>query len=196
MRSVHRACGALPLPSCYAGQEPRSFAPFLTSSSGDKLFDVSFLFRPGLSGLEESNPNMIAGALAALLPLSLALILGEAKRLRIVGAVALAPMLIMLLLLQARGAWFAAFAGVLLYFSLYRRYSCSRCCRLRFCCSCSSTAILSRFAPHCPSRSTTCSLRLHWRGGRGLEFRRRANRTRSGRTRTGTRSSCIQRACE
>jgi O-antigen ligase len=44
-----------------------------------------------------------------------------APLLRLVGAVALAPMLVMLALLQARGAWFAAAGGVFLYLCLYRR---------------------------------------------------------------------------
>lgn len=111
-------------------------APFLTQTSPDKLVDASAFFRPGLANLPQSNPNMIAGALAALVPLALALVFGQSEdrpeedmpptdsatqTRRLVGAVALLPILIMLFLLQARGAWIAALAGVLLYFGMYRR---------------------------------------------------------------------------
>lgn len=96
-------------------------APFLTTPSPDKLVDVSALFHPRLFGLQISNPNMIGGALAAILPLALALIFNSDKRLRWIGSVSLAPMVVMLWLLQSRGAWLGAFFGVLLFFSLYRR---------------------------------------------------------------------------
>ena len=96
-------------------------APFVTEPSPDKMFNFTFLFQPERFPFEESNPNMVAGTLAALLPLATALVLGEEKRLRVFGAVAVAPMLLMLFLLQARGAWFAALGGILLFLSLYKR---------------------------------------------------------------------------
>ncbi len=96
-------------------------APFITEPSADKLFNFTFLFQPERFSFEESNPNMVAGTLAGLLPLAMALVLGEEKRLRAFGAVALAPLLLMLFLLQARGAWLAALGGMLLFLSLYKR---------------------------------------------------------------------------
>jgi hypothetical protein len=60
-----------------AGAVIAVFAPFVAATSADKLVDLSFLFRPVAVGLEPSNPNMIAGALAAVLPLALALLLGK-----------------------------------------------------------------------------------------------------------------------
>lgn len=96
-------------------------APFITEPSADKLFNFTFLFQPERFSFEESNPNTVAGTLAALLPLAMALVLGAEKRLRVFGAVALAPLLLMLFLLQARGAWLAALGGMLLFLSLYKR---------------------------------------------------------------------------
>lgn len=117
-------------------------APFITEPSPDKLVNVTFLFEMSRFYFDWSNPNMVAGVLAALLPLALALLLNGAKgqgesdgqvgstantpktvaALRKVGALALAPMVVMLLLLQARSAWFAAVSGVLIYLGLFRRW--------------------------------------------------------------------------
>ena len=99
------------------------FAPFVTTSSTEKLFDVSFLLNERIPHLwDVSNPNMVGGTLAALIPLALALAFGEVRALRPLGIFALVPSLGMLLLLQARGAILAAVGGMTLFAVLMNRW--------------------------------------------------------------------------
>lgn len=69
-----------------------------------------------------SNVNNVAGALEAAVPLALALIAANQKPWRMVGTLALAPLMVMLLLLQSRGAWLAVLLGLAVYATLYRRW--------------------------------------------------------------------------
>ncbi len=98
-------------------------APFVTEAATEKFFNVSFLFNARVPRLwDTSNPNMVAGALAALLPLALALLFSEARALRALGVFALVPLIGMLLLLQSRGAVLAALVGIVVFATLYRRW--------------------------------------------------------------------------
>lgn len=98
-------------------------APFGAKWSGAEGFDlreltaryVSLLARP-------SNVNNVAGTLEAAVPLALALIAANQKPWRLVGTLALAPLLVMLLLLQSRGAWLGVLMGLVVYVTLYRRW--------------------------------------------------------------------------
>lgn len=69
-----------------------------------------------------TNANILAGALAAVVPFALALSVGRAAPWRVLGAVALAPMAIILILLQSRGALFALGVGLAAWATLYRRW--------------------------------------------------------------------------
>jgi O-antigen ligase len=96
--------------------------PFITQPAQEKLFDASFWFNENLPHWYDlSNPNMVAGTLAVLVPLALALALGDARGLRFIGSIALLPMLIMLVLLQGRGGIAALLAGITVFAVLYRR---------------------------------------------------------------------------
>lgn len=98
-------------------------APAVTEPSTEKLLDVSFLFDSRLPHLwDVSNPNAVAGTLAALTPLALALLLSEVRVLRALGGFALLPLLGMMVLLQARGALLAVLAGIVLFATLYKRW--------------------------------------------------------------------------
>lgn len=96
-------------------------SPFISQLPNSKLFVTSFLFHPLPPSLFAlSNPNYLAGALAVVVPLALALILQDQRGLRWFGAVALAPILVMLLLLQSRAALIAETIGLVLFAALYR----------------------------------------------------------------------------
>ncbi|HZQ05101.1 MAG TPA: O-antigen ligase family protein [Anaerolineae bacterium] len=98
-------------------------APFAAAWSEAQNFNISQLtsrFVPLLA--RPSNVNNIAGALEASIPLALALIAARVRPWRIVGAFALAPVTIMLLLLQSRGAWLAVLMAIVVYVTLYRRW--------------------------------------------------------------------------
>lgn len=96
-------------------------APFISQVPNPKLFVASFLFHPlNSSTFTLSNPNYVAGGLAVIVPLALALILQEQRILRRVGAVGIAPIVVMLVLLQARAALIAEGLGIVLFAALYR----------------------------------------------------------------------------
>lgn len=97
-------------------------APFVTEPAPDKLFDAGALFHPAGILNKVSNPNVVAAALAVVVPLSLALLTDPEKRFRFLGAVSLPPLLIMLTLLQARSMWAATMLGVVLFGALFRRW--------------------------------------------------------------------------
>ncbi len=99
-------------------------APFTVRWTPDKVFDLKFLYSPSWPRLgKETNPNILAGALAIISPISLAL-LGHAKRgWRILGALSIAPMLCMLALLQSRGAIFGLAVGLAVWLTLHRPWS-------------------------------------------------------------------------
>lgn len=98
-------------------------APFLVQMS-DKVLDLSTLythFAPVLP--KPSNANSVSGAFEAALPLALALIASRQAHWRALGAFAVAPLLLMLLLLQSRGALIAAAVGTAVYLALHRRWT-------------------------------------------------------------------------
>lgn len=98
-------------------------APVTTDWAGDKLFQWSGFYEgnwPRLSKL--SNSNNVAGGLEVAVPLALALIASGKRGLRIWGALALPPLLVMLILLQSRGALFAVALGLSVYATLHRRW--------------------------------------------------------------------------
>lgn len=98
-------------------------APFAADWAGSTGFNFGALtthYFPQLA--RASNVNNVAGALEVAVPFALGLIAVNQKPWRIIGALALAPLLIMLLLLQSRGAWLAVAMGVVVYATLYRRW--------------------------------------------------------------------------
>lgn len=97
--------------------------PFAVSWSVDKVYTLpAFLdwtLRPPGQG---ANANIVGGMLVTILPLALALLFSHRRREQILGAVALGPILIGLLVLQARGAWFALLGSMAIGAALWRRW--------------------------------------------------------------------------
>lgn len=97
--------------------------PFRVSWSADKVFALpsvlEWTLRPPGQG---TNPNSIAGMLAMILPLTLALLAAPEKWVRRIGIVSAGPILTGLALLQSRGAWFAVLGGLAIGAALYRRW--------------------------------------------------------------------------
>ena len=97
--------------------------PFGVSWSADKVYALpAFLdwtLRPPGQG---TNPNIVGGMLATIFPLALALLFSPRRREQILGAVALGPFLIALVILQARGAWFALIGGLAVGAAFFRRW--------------------------------------------------------------------------
>lgn len=97
-------------------------SPFLAQPPGDKFFDVVFLFHPDrVPLLHQTNPNILAGLFAMLIPLALSLLFSADALYRRIGSLTIGPIVVMLLLLQARGAWIAALVGLTVWGSLYKR---------------------------------------------------------------------------
>lgn len=71
---------------------------------------------------ETANVNVMAGALAPMVPLALALLRAPNTRERVIGAVALVPIGTILFLLQSRGAWLGVAVGLVIWASLYNRW--------------------------------------------------------------------------
>jgi len=98
-------------------------APFTVSWSANKLFGLPAFYEAWWPHLaEETNPNILAGALAPIVPIALALIAQGERRQRMLGAIALAPILLILLLLQSRGAVFGLAMGLIVWLALYNRW--------------------------------------------------------------------------
>ena len=96
--------------------------PYFTQPPGNKFFDAAFLFHSRrLAWLGQVNPNIAAGLFATLVPLALSSIFSGQARYRRIASIALGPIVVMLLLLQARGAWIAALIGVAVWIGLYKR---------------------------------------------------------------------------
>ncbi len=97
--------------------------PFGVTWSEGKVFDIVAFYSHYAPLLPNpSNPNNAAGALTPAIPLALALIASGKRWARILGAVALAPLLLLIALLQSRGAGFALALGLAVYVTLYRRW--------------------------------------------------------------------------
>lgn len=98
-------------------------APFTVSWSANKLFGLPAFYEAWWPHLaEETNPNILAGALAPIVPIALALVVQGERRRQILGAVALAPILLILILLQSRGAIFGLAIGLVVWLALYNRW--------------------------------------------------------------------------
>lgn len=98
-------------------------APFTVSWSANKLFGLPAFYEAWWPHLrEETNPNILAGALAPIVPLALALVVQGERRRQILGAIALAPILLILILLQSRGAVFGLAMGLVVWLALYNRW--------------------------------------------------------------------------
>lgn len=98
-------------------------APFGAEWSGAQGFNFGELttrYFPLLA--RPSNVNNVAGALEVAVPFALALMATHVRPWRLIGTFALAPLLVMLLLLQSRGAWLAVLMGLVVYLTLYRRW--------------------------------------------------------------------------
>ncbi len=97
--------------------------PFTVAWSPNKLFGLSEFYNRVWPRLPKTtNPNILAGALAPIVPIALALIVSGERRWRMLGATALAPLIITLVLLQSRGALFALAIGLGIWVALYRRW--------------------------------------------------------------------------
>ena len=98
-------------------------APFTANWSPNKVFGVPAFYDtlwPRLPKL--TNSNILAGALAPIVPMSLALVLQQDRRWRALGALSLAPLIIILVLLQSRGALFGLALGLAIWITLYWRW--------------------------------------------------------------------------
>lgn len=98
-------------------------APFTVDWAPNKLFGLSeFYVRLWPRLPKETNSNILAGALAPIVPVSLALVAQGEHRIRILGAISLAPLLVISALLQSRGALFGLAIGLAVWATLYRRW--------------------------------------------------------------------------
>ncbi len=98
-------------------------APFTTAWAQDKLFQFPLFYDlPFPRFGQSSNANNVAGALEVAVPFAVALLGSSKVRLRLLGAFGLLPPLVMLLLLQSRGALLAVAVGSVMYAELYRRW--------------------------------------------------------------------------
>lgn len=98
-------------------------APFTVNWSANKLFGLPAFYEAWWPHLaEETNPNILAGALAPIVPIALALVVQGERRRQILGSIALAPILLILILLQSRGAIFGLAMGLVVWLALYNRW--------------------------------------------------------------------------
>lgn len=97
--------------------------PFTVPWRGAPMFPLPFVYEQNWPLLfETANVNVMAGALAPILVLALTLLNAPNPRVRLIGALALAPLAIILFLLQSRGAWLGVAVGVLIWAALYNRW--------------------------------------------------------------------------
>lgn len=98
-------------------------APFTTLWTQSKLFQWDAFYERGwLRFAETSNANSVAGGLEAAVPLALALIASGKRGGKLLGAIALPPLIVMLILIQSRGALLAVALGLAVYVTLYKRW--------------------------------------------------------------------------
>lgn len=99
-------------------------APLTVKWDPGKVFRLEGFYNqvwPRLSKV--TNPNILAGGIAPIVPLALALVFQTTRRWRVIGALALAPMIGILILLQSRGALFALAAGLGVWLVLQQRWA-------------------------------------------------------------------------
>lgn len=99
-------------------------APLTVSFPSFKVFELPAQYAhlwPKISKV--TNPNVLAGGLAPIVPFAIALAMSNWRGLRILGALGLSALVLMLLQLQSRGALVALSAGLALYLTLHRRWA-------------------------------------------------------------------------
>ena len=99
-------------------------APFTVQWTINKLFGLPAFYDeiwPRLG--KESNPNIVAGAIVPMIPLCLVLIEKGTRFWRGLGAFSLAPLLIVSILLQSRGAMFALMVGIAVWVALHWKWT-------------------------------------------------------------------------
>ncbi len=98
-------------------------APFTVAWSPDKVYAIPGFYDASWPRLPKlTNPNIMAGALAPIVPVALGLMMLGERRWRVVGVVGVVPATLMLLLLQSRGALFALGVGLAIWIALYNRW--------------------------------------------------------------------------
>jgi putative inorganic carbon (HCO3(-)) transporter len=98
-------------------------APFTVNWTPSKLFGLpEFYDKLWFRLPEKTNSNILAGALAPMVPIALALVRQNERRWRVLGATALAPILLIGVLLQSRGAFLGLAAGIVVWLALYNRW--------------------------------------------------------------------------
>lgn len=98
-------------------------APFTTAWVQDKLFQFPLFYDfPFPRFGESSNANNVSGAIEVAVPFAVALLGSSKFRLRLLGALGLLPLLVMLLLLQSRGALLALGVASVVYAKLYQHW--------------------------------------------------------------------------
>lgn len=98
-------------------------APFTVQWTTDKGLNFAALKEAALPRLpKETNSNILAGAIALIVPLSLACITRRDSQWRLLGIVSLVLMSLTLILLQSRGAFFALGCGLALWASLHQKW--------------------------------------------------------------------------
>lgn len=97
-------------------------APFTVQWTSGKIPGLAeFYMRPWPKLSKITNPNILAGGIAPIVPIGLAL-LADRRSWRLVGAVSLAPLLFTLILLQSRGALLSLGLGLVIWLALVRRW--------------------------------------------------------------------------
>ena len=98
-------------------------APFTVNWSPDKVYDIPVFYKLTWPQLPKvTNSNILAGGLAVIAPIVLALVMQPERRGRLLGAVSFASIGVMLVLLQSRGALFALGVGLAVWIILYNRW--------------------------------------------------------------------------
>lgn len=95
--------------------------PFTVRWMSEKIFSGGFFYeRTWTRLIEPINPNTISGALVPIVPLALSLLFAQTRWMRILGAIAMPPLLVMVVLLQSRGALLALGVGLVVFIVLSR----------------------------------------------------------------------------
>lgn len=99
-------------------------APLTVAWPQDKLFYLPTIFANALPQLKDAtNANILAGTLAPIVPITLALITRRELQLRALGIVSLFAIGAVLVLLQSRGALFAVAIGIAVWATLHWRWA-------------------------------------------------------------------------
>ncbi len=98
--------------------------PFITEPNVEPLLGPIALTISQLAPKVQklSNPNIVAGGLAIIVPMALALIAQKDRRWRVLGLVSFPVLSFAILFLESRGALFALAIGFAAWLTLYRRW--------------------------------------------------------------------------